>query len=142
FITLLGGTAAMWPLAAGAQHPATPVIGYLDPRSPDAVENRLVGFRRGLKEIGYIEGENIIVMHRWADDQADRLPLLAADLVSRSVAAIVTAGVPSSLAAKAATTIVPIIFVVGNDPVQLGLAASHSRPGGNLTGINIFTSEL
>jgi len=106
------------------------------------VENRLRGFRQGLKEAGYIEGENIIIVHRWADDQTDRLPLLAADLVSRSVAAIVTAGVPSSLVAKAATRTVPIIFVVGNDPVQLGLAASHSRPGGNLTGINIFTSEL
>jgi len=142
FIALLGGGVAIWPLMASAQHAATPVIGYLDPRSPDAVENRLGGFRRGLKELGYVEGENIIIIHRWADDQADRLPLLAADLVSRSVAVIVTAGVPSSLAAKTATTTVPIIFVVGNDPVQIGLAASHSRPGGNLTGINIFTSEL
>ena len=118
--------------------------GYWISRStiPDAVENRLGGFRRGLKEVGYVEGENIIIVHRWAEDQTDRLQLLAADLVSRSVAAIVTAGVPSSLAAKAATTTVPIIFVVGNDPVQIGLAARHSRPGGNLTGINIFTSEL
>ena len=142
FIKVIGGGAVAWPLVARAQQPAIPVIGYLDSRSPEAVENRLRGFRQGLKEAGYIEGENIIIVHRWADDQTDRLPLLAADLVSRSVAAIVTAGVPSSLAAKAATTTVPIIFVVGNDPVQLGLAASHSRPGGNLTGINIFTSEL
>src|SRR5262245_25107139 len=142
FITLLGSGAATWPLMARAQHAAIPVIGYLDPRSPDAVENRLGGFRRGLKEVGYTEGENIIIVHRWAEDQTDRLPLLAADLVSRSVAAIVTAGVPSSLAVKAATTTVPIIFIVGNDPVKIGLAASHSRPGGNLTGIDIFTSEL
>jgi len=141
FITLLGA-AATWPLSARAQQAATPVIGYLDSRSPDAVENRLGGFRRGLKDAGYIESENIIIVHRWAEDQTDRLPLLAADLVSRSVAAIVTAGVPSSLAAKSATTTVPIIFIVGNDPVQIGLAASHSRPGGNLTGVNIFTSEL
>ena len=141
FITLLGA-AATWPLSARAQQAATPVIGYLDSRSPDAVENRLGGFRRGLKEAGYIESENVIIVHRWAEDQTDRLPLLAADLVSRSVAAIVTAGVPSSLAAKAATTTVPIIFIVGNDPVQIGLVASHSRPGGNLTGVNIFTSEL
>jgi putative tryptophan/tyrosine transport system substrate-binding protein len=141
FITLLGA-AATWPLSARAQQAATPVIGYLDSRSPDAVENRLGGFRRGLKDAGYIESENIIIVHRWAEDQTDRLPLLAADLVSRSVAAIVTAVVPSSLAAKSATTTVPIIFIVGNDPVQIGLAASHSRPGGNLTGVNIFTSEL
>jgi ABC-type uncharacterized transport system substrate-binding protein len=142
FIKLLGGAAATWPLSARAQQAATPVIGYLDSRSPDAAENRLGGFRRGLKETGYIEGENIIIVHRWAEDQTDRLPLLAADLVSRSVAAIVTAGVPSSLAAKAATTTVPTIFIVGNDPVQLGLVGSLSRPSGNLTGINVFTSQL
>src|SRR5262245_16716846 len=142
FIKLLGGVAATWSLAARAQSPAIPVIGFLDSRSPEAVENRLRGFRQGLKEAGYIEGENITIVSRWADDRVDRLPLLAAELVSRSVAAIITAGVPSSFAAKTATTTIPIVFIVGTDPVQLGLAASLSRPGANLTGINLFTSEL
>jgi putative ABC transport system substrate-binding protein len=142
FITLLGGGAATWPLMASAQHAATPVIGYLDPRSPDAAENRLRGFHRGLKDAGYIEGENITIVYRWAEDRVDRLPLLAGELVSRSVAAIVAAGVPTTFAAKAATTTIPIVFLVGNDPVQLGLVSSLSRPAGNLTGIDIFTSEL
>jgi ABC-type uncharacterized transport system substrate-binding protein len=142
FIKLLGGAVATWPLAASAQQPAIPVIGYLDSRSSEAVENRLRGFRQGLKEAGYIEGENITIVYRWADDRTERLPLLAAELVSRSVAAIITAGPPSSSAAKAATTTIPIIFIVGSDPVELGLVGSHSRPGGNLTGIDIFTSEL
>ena len=134
-------SAVAWPLAARAQHSAIPVIGYLDSRSPEAVEDRLRGFRQGLKEAGYTEGENITILYRWADDRMDRLPLLAADLVSRSVAAIITAGPPSALAAKAATTSIPIIFLVGSDPVQLGLATSLSRPTGNLTGIDIFTGE-
>jgi len=142
FITLLGGGAATWPLMASAQHAATPVIGYLDPRSPDAAENRLRGFHRGLKDAGYIEGENITIVSRWAEDRVDRLPLLAGELVSRSVAVIVAAGVPTAFATKAATTTIPIVFVVGNDPVQLGLVGSLSRPGGNLTGVDVFTSEL
>jgi putative tryptophan/tyrosine transport system substrate-binding protein len=141
FITLLGGGATAWSLAARAQQPAIPVIGYLDSRSPAAVENRLRGFHQGLKEAGYIEGENVTILYRWADDRLDRLPLLAAELVSRSVAAIFTGGQPSTLAAKAATTTIPIIFVVGSDPVQLGLAASLSRPDRNLTGIDALTAQ-
>ena len=142
FIQLLGSAAASWPLAARAQSPAAPVIGFLDSRSPEAVENRLRGFRQGLIDAGYVEGENITILYRWADDRLERLPLLAAELVGRSVAAIVTAGPTTSLAAKAATTTIPIVFVVGSDPVDLGLSKSLSRPSGNLTGIDIFTSEL
>ena len=142
FIKLLGGTATAWPLAAHAEQPAIPVIGLLDSRYPGAVEHRLRGFHQGLKEAGYIEGENVTILYRWADDRLDRLPLLAAELVSRSVAAIFTSGIPSSLAAKAATKTIPIVFLVGADPVQLGLAASLSRPGGNLTGIDNFTNQI
>jgi putative ABC transport system substrate-binding protein len=141
FIKVVAGSAMTWPLAARAEQPAIPVIGYLDSRSPGAVENRLRGLQQGLKEAGYIEGENVTILYRWADDRTDRLPLLAAELVSRSVAAIVTAGAPSALAAKAATTTIPIIFVA-SDPVQLGLAASLARPGGNLTGIDPFAAQI
>ena len=140
FVSLLGGAVA-WPLAARAQ-PVTPVIGYIDSRPPETVEDRLRGLRRGLQEAGYIEGENVAIVYRWAEDRMDRLPLLATELVSRSVAAIVTSGPLPSFAAKAATTIIPIVFLVGSDPVQLGLVASLSRPGGNMTGINLFNSEL
>jgi ABC-type uncharacterized transport system substrate-binding protein len=128
FIKLLGGAAATWPLAAHAQQPAIPVIGYLDSRSPDAAENRLRGFHQGLKDAGYIAGENITIVYRWADDRVDRLPLLAGELVSRSVAAIVTAGVPTAFAVKAATTTIPIVSLVGNDPVQLGLVGPAELP--------------
>jgi putative ABC transport system substrate-binding protein len=119
-----------------------PVIGYLDSRSPEAVVDRLRGLRQGLKETGYTEGDNLAIASRWAEDRMDRLPQLAADLVHRQVAAIITAGPPSTFAAKAETTTIPIVFLVGADPVQLGLATSHSRPGGNVTGVNIFNSEL
>jgi len=141
-ITLIGGTAAGWPLAARAQQPAMPVVGYLDLRSPDEISDRLRGFRQGLKESGYVEGENLTISYRFAEYQSDRLPALAAELVRRQVAVIATAGPPPSFAAMAATTTIPVVFVVGDDAVRLGLVPSLSRPGGNMTGVNILAAEL
>jgi putative ABC transport system substrate-binding protein len=140
FITLLGAAAA-WPFAAGAQQ-AMPVIGFLGIRAPGEDPQLLTAFRQGLTQSGYVEGQNLAIEYRWAESQYDRLPDLAAELVRRRVAVIVATAIPAALAAKAATTIIPIVFTGGVDPIEFGLVASLRRPGGNLTGVTSLTVEL
>jgi putative tryptophan/tyrosine transport system substrate-binding protein len=142
FIAALGGAAA-WPMVGPAQQPAaTPVVGFLHPASPDGNADRVRAFREGLKETGFVEGENVAIEYRWADNNLERLPALATDLVHRRVAVIATFGPPGVFAAKAANTSIPIIFLVPEDPVRLGLVRSLARPDGNLTGVNFLPAEV
>jgi putative ABC transport system substrate-binding protein len=142
FIAGLASTTAAWPLSARAQQPALPVIGFLNSASPNTFDDRLRAFREGLKESGYLEGDNVIVVYRWSEGQNDRLPAMANELVGRRVAVIAALGEAATYAAKAATSTIPIVFNVDDDPVKLGLVTNMARPDGNLTGTNFFVAEL
>jgi ABC-type uncharacterized transport system substrate-binding protein len=142
FLGVLGGAAVTWPLTAQGQQPALPLVGFLRSTSPDNSENLVAALRHGMNEVGYVEGQTVQIEYRWAEDQTDRLPALAADLVRRQVAVIIAAGLPATRACKGATATIPIVFSIGSDPVRDGIVASLNRPGGNLTGVVFLNSVL